>query len=352
MSVIDRMILDEFKIERDNFVKLEEEVDKVLRDLLNDKDFLLGGIEHRVKTEKSLEIKLNKKSGKYKSMDDITDLLGVRIICCFVDDVNKIGKLIEEKFDIDWENSVDKRKNMDTYSFGYLSLHYIASLKKEEGYPEELTSKRFEIQIRSILQHAWAVAEHDTFYKTEFGTPKELVRGFARLAGLLELADAEFVRTRDRMKEYTEEIRKKITDDNAEGIDIDIVSLREYMLRNKKMREFLLELAKIEKSEITESNPDNYIIQLKWLKIDTIGKLQAVLEKDKEIIFKLAKNVLEGSELDIMTSNVALRFLCQAELLLGNYTEEQIVEFITLTVKDEERARRQAKRLYLLKEEL
>lgn len=352
MNAKNRMILDEFKKERGNFIALEKEVDKILRAITVENNVLVAGIEHRVKDEKSLEVKIYKKGDKYQSMYDITDLLGARVICCFVDDVNKVGKKIEENFVIDWENSVDKSKIMEVDSFGYLSLHYICSLKGEDGYPEELTNKKFEIQIRSILQHAWAVAEHDTCYKTEFGVPKEVVRSLARLAGLLELADAEFMRTRDRIGEYTEEIREKIINDNADEVNVDIISLREYMLRNKKMRAFLDSLASIENSEITESAPDNYIPQLKWLKIDTIGKLQQSLEKNFDLAFALAKRVLEGSELDILASNVALRFICQAQLLTGEYSNEQVVEFMLLSTKDCARAERQANRLLKIKKEL
>lgn len=352
MNVKDRMILDEFKAERENFVKLEQIASEIFNNLVNDCGVLVTGIEHRVKTEKSLEGKIRKKGDHYQTMYDITDLLGIRVICYFTDDVHKLGKVVEEVFDIDWENSVDKSKVMDADSFGYLSLHYICSLKKGQGYPDELTNKKFEVQIRTILQHAWAAINHDLGYKTQFGVPREVVREFARLAGLLELADNEFTRTRDHINEYTESIRNKIINDNAEDVNIDIISLREYMLRNKKMQEFLVRLASIEGSEITESDPDNYIPQLKWLKINTIGKLQALLNKNAEVAFKLAKRILYGSELDILASNVALRFVCQAELLTGGYTKEQAEEFMLLSVKNAQRASRQANRLFGAKEEL
>lgn len=352
MNLKDRLILEEFKKERNNFLKLEEIVSEKLHNIVEDAHILVSGIEHRVKNEKSLEIKIYKRGDGYQSMYDLTDLLGARIICYFTDDVDRLGKLMEENFEIDWDNSVDKRTLMNANSFGYLSLHYICSLKKSEGYPEELTNKKFEVQLRTILQHAWAAINHDLGYKTEFGAPREVIREFARLAGLLELADIEFTRVRDHINDYTEEIRLKIINDNAEDVNIDIISLREYMLKNKSMREFLNELASIENSEITESDPDTYINQLKWLKIDTIGKLQNMLKSHKDLAYQLAKNTLEGTELDILSSNVALRFICQVEIIKGNYTEDEALEFMLLSIKNKDRALRQVNRLFRIKKEL
>lgn len=352
MNIRDRMILDEYRKEKENFLRLEEVVDKMLRDMVQGSGVLVSGIEHRVKGEKSLEGKLYKHGDKYQNLEDITDLLGARIICYFGDDVDKIGKLVEKSFVIDWENSSDKRALLKADTFGYLSLHYICSLPSGMGYPEELCGKRFEIQIRTILQHAWAAINHDLGYKSEFGVPRAVTREFARLAGLLEIADDEFIRTRDHINGYAEETREKIINDNADDVLIDMISLKEYMNRNKKMRAFLEDLASIENSEISDIDPESYIPQLKWLKIETIGQLQDMLDRNKKVAFALAKKTLNGSELDILASNVALRFLCRAELLTGGYTEKQAAEFIGLTVNKKERAERQAKRLFKMYDEI
>lgn len=346
MNIKDRMILDEYKKEKPNFLKLEAVVDELLHTLVKASGVMVAGIEHRVKGEQSLEGKLYKNGDWYQKLDDLTDLLGARIICYFADDVDRIGKLIEERFVIDRENSSDKRALIKADSFGYLSLHYICTLPEDAGYPSEICGKRFEIQIRTILQHAWAAINHDLGYKSEFGVPREVTREFARLAGLLEIADDEFVRTRDHIRRYAEKTREKIINDDADDVAIDMISLREYMQRNKKMRAFLDDLAAIEHSEISEIDPENYIGQLKWLKIETIGQLQDMLDRDREVAFALAKKTLTGSELDILASNAALRFLCRAELLIGGYTEKQAAEFIALTVAKPERAERQAKHLF------
>ncbi len=346
MSLKNRMILSSFAAERPNFIKLEAVVAELLTRSAKSSGIRVDSIEHRVKSESSLEGKLLKKGDSYNSLEDITDLLGARIICYFSDDVDRMGSLVEEMFVIDRENSSDKRSLHKADSFGYLSLHYICSLPEGRGYPEELLGKKFEIQIRTILQHAWAAINHDLGYKTEFGVPREVVRAFARLAGLLEIADDEFVRTRDLINNYTETTREKIIGDDAGDVNVDIISLREYMQRNKRMRKFLERLSDIEGSEITETQPDSYIPQLKWLKIDTIGALQDMLEENEELAFSLAKRALSGTELDILASGAALRFICQAELLRRGVPESEAVEFVMLSVKDKIRAEKQVKRLF------
>ena len=77
-----------------------------------------------------------------------------------------------------------------------------------------------------------------------------------------------------------------------------------------------------------------------------------MLERNEKVAFAIAKKTLEGSELDILASNAALRLLCRAELLTGGYSEKQAAEFIGLTVNKKERAERQAKHLYRMYTEI
>ena len=346
MNIKDRMIMDEYRTQKDDFIRLGETVHTMLRSMTKDAGIPVMSIEHRIKDEKSLEGKLYRKGDGYQSLDDLTDILGARIICYFNDDVDKIGHLVEQTFVIDWDKSSDKRALMKADSFGYLSLHYICSVPQGGDCPEEMCHKRFEIQIRTMLQHAWSDINHDLGYKSQFGVPRAVTREFARLAGLLEIADNEFVRVRDDMNRYTEETKRKIIENDADDVLIDMISLDEYMRSNGQMRDFINRLAAIENSEINEINPEAYIPQLKWLKIETIGDLARMLERNEEPAYKLAERVLKGSELDILASNVALRFLCRAELVSGGYNAEQAAEFIALSVNNKERAARQAKRLF------
>lgn len=342
-----KMIMEEYKEQRPDFVQLEDVVSGILRDVTSQNETMyILAIEHRVKAEASLAGKLELKGDKYTSLADITDILGCRIICFFADDVDNIAKGIEEIFDIDWENSVDKRAAINAESFGYLSLHYICSLPFGKGYPDNICGKKFEIQIRTTLQHTWAVIDHDLGYKSEFGIPRAVKRGFSQVAGLLEVADEKFVNLRDDIFAYGDEVREKITNNEADDLHIDNVSLNEYMKRNKQIRAFLQSLADLcENCEINDISAGMYIEQLKFLGVTTLGQLSDMLERDKELATMFAKQVLGVTDLDIISSNVALRFLCRAELINKEYDFSQIVEFMKLTYNDQVKAERQAKRL-------
>jgi len=148
-------------------------------------------------------------------------VLGLRIITYFSDHVDTISSLIEREFAVDEENSVDKRAVLDPDRFGYLSTHYVVSIGGQREALSEWAPFRglkFEIQIRSILQHSWAEIEHDLGYKSAISIPKDVRRRFSRLAGLLELADAEFASIRNQLADYEQNALEIVT----AGEDIEI----------------------------------------------------------------------------------------------------------------------------------
>ncbi|MGM9552295.1 MAG: GTP pyrophosphokinase family protein [Clostridia bacterium] len=345
MNLKNRLILEDYRKQRDDFVKLGDVVHNMLTDIVSELGITVLGIEHRVKAEKSLAGKLERNGDWYSQFEDLTDILGARVICFFSDEIDKIGKKVEESFVIDWENSSDKRALIKADTFGYLSLHYICSLPFGDKWPDEICGKRFEIQIRTTLQHTWAAINHDLGYKSQFGVPREVSRQFARIAGLLEIADDEFVRVRNNMKNYTEDIRQKIIENKADDVHIDMISLNEYVKRNVRMQELISHIAKISNAEISEIDPESYIVQLKFLGKETLGDLQNMLEENRCLAVKLAEKSLANADLDILSSSVGLRFLCRAELLNKNCSQETITEFLKLSMGTEEKAQRQAKHL-------
>ena len=345
MNLKCRMILEDYRKQREAFIKLGDTVHTILSDIAKDLGLVVLAVEHRVKEEKSLAGKLERKGDGYNSLEDITDILGARVVCFLSDEIDQIGKKVEETFVVDWENSFDKREIIKEDSFGYLSLHYICSLPFGDKWPDEICGKKFEIQIRTILQHAWSVIQHDIGYKSAFGVPREINRQFARLAGLLELADDEFVRVRDNMNAYTEDIRKRIITDDADDVVINMISLKEYVLHNQKMQSIIQEIAEIAGAEIKEIDPESYIPQLAFLGVKKLGDIERLVKENYPLAMKLVNKSLSSANLDIISSSVALRFLCRAELLNKNYSFDEIVEFLKISLSAQDKAERQAKHL-------
>ena len=199
------MLLEEYHTLQPIFLRMQQVVMERLRELVDKCGIELNSMESRIKSEQSLAGKLERKGAKYATLLDITDIFGARIITFYNEDVDRIASMAETLFEIDWPNSVDKRKSHEFDSFGYNSLHYICripkSLYEDPQYPE-LNTIRFELQMRTALQHVWSAVQHDIGYKTEIETPIEYHRSLSRLAGLLELADNEFSRIRSAISDY------------------------------------------------------------------------------------------------------------------------------------------------------
>lgn len=174
--------------------QLSIKVEGILRELIELEKIGYHAISSRVKEIESFSGKIQKKDYKAPH-EEITDLSGIRIITYVESEIAAIQEIIERNFDIDKEKSLDKSSELGIDKVGYKSVHYIAKLKDERlSLPEysRFKDRCFEIQVRTILQHAWAEIEHDRNYKFSGILPVDIQRRFKLLAGLLESADREF----------------------------------------------------------------------------------------------------------------------------------------------------------------
>ena len=345
MSLKNKAIINEYLEKKDAYIKLGNIVSGVLKNKLKQADIDIMAIEHRVKEEQSLEGKLELKGEKYNSLDDITDILGARVICFFSDDVEKVAAIIESLFDIDWANSVNKRNQLSPEAFGYLSLHYICKLHADSKYPDDMKNKKFEIQIRSTLQHTWAEISHDLGYKSEFGVPKNITREMSRVAGLLEIADDQFINIRNDIRKYGEEVEQLLQQGKLGEVLIDLVTLRQYLENNENIKSFTNELIKMSGAKRRTFSPESYIEQLTFLGKKTIGDIELMLYDNREKALRLARHTFETNKLNWISSNISLYFLCRAELLDNGYSLDDITKFMNLTTKNQRRAQRQAEQL-------
>jgi ppGpp synthetase/RelA/SpoT-type nucleotidyltranferase len=157
-------------------------------------------------------------------VDEFTDLCGGRVIVHTSEEVDAISKFVEEHFEIDWDNSIDVRQRLKPSEFGYRSVHYIVSFKSgvfpteeiEVDVPPELLAMpnhRAEVQVRTILEHAWADTAHELAYKAGFEIPDRWQREFARVAAVLEQADSSFSRIHGGLREYASSYGAYMTED-------------------------------------------------------------------------------------------------------------------------------------------
>lgn len=290
-------LLEKFDADEHIYEKLSIKVEELIKNCLDRKleyDKVVHNIESRVKKRKSLEEKLQLEEYKYKTLEEITDITGIRIITFFENDIEKISEVIRSEFVIDEEKSQNKKDKLSTNEFGYLSLQLVVSFTDARlslSEYEDFKGIQFEIQIRSILQHAWAEIEHKIGkYKSIDEIPSGIDRKFSRIAGLLEIADEHFIEVRDELFSYRESLQEKIINE-PETIGINKDSLVEFLSYSKSISEFnvFIEQNTNEVYFLPLSNEiDNLVDRLLFADIKSIDVLSSQLEKNKEKIFKLA----------------------------------------------------------------
>ena len=295
------MMLEEYEAAKPELERLLDEVLSKLRDALARNEMLVTAVEGRVKTRTSLEGKLALKGGKYATLSDITDLVGARIVTFYTDDVDRIASMVEQLFEIDWQNSVDKRKLHDLDSFGYNSLHYVCTLP---GY-----SYRFELQLRTTLQHVWATINHDIGYKTGVEIPREYLRRINRLSGLLEMADDEFSRIRTEITDYRRRVHALVQNGKLDDVQLDGDTFHSYLL-SRPFDRLNKRIAAINQAEIEEVPLMQYLKVFKELGCKTLGDVQRLVVQHSENAYRLARHQLGNTDLDILSSAVGVQNIC------------------------------------------
>lgn len=306
MDLHTELILEEYRDAIPVFEKMQVEVVRVLREALDKNGIIVTAVDSRIKTEKSLAGKLELKGSKYATLGDITDILGARIITFYTDDVDRIAAMAEQLFEIDWNNSVDKRRLHQLDSFGYNSLHYICRLP---GY-----EYRFELQLRTTLQHAWAAINHDIGYKSGVEIPREYLRQINRLAGLLEIADDEFSQIRMEISDYRRRVQQLVQNGKLDDVLLDGDTFSSY-LQSRPFDSLNKRIAAINQAEIQEVSLIRYLGVFKALGCKTLGDIDRMVKKYSVDAYRLARHQLGNTDLDIIASSVGIQNICIVYIL-------------------------------------
>ncbi len=173
----------------------------------------------RVKDFASYYRKLRKNNKLLQEKKDfllLTDLIGIRIICPFLEDIGIIERQLESLYKV---VEIEKKGADRTFSeFGYESTHILLSIPSEliektcaseykDCIPKDLVC---EVQIRTVLQDAWAEVEHELVYKAEFN-PFDLPmrRKLYSMNATLNLAEIIFQEIRDYQNKLNAELDQR-----------------------------------------------------------------------------------------------------------------------------------------------
>ncbi len=317
MDLHTEFLLEQYDELRPTLERMLGLVTNLMEQTLQNNNIEVTTVKARIKTRKSLAGKLVLKGSKYADVTDITDLLGARVITYYTDDVDRIASIVEQLFDIDWDNSVDKRRLHDLDSFGYNSLHYICRLPKtvinDPEHPE-LNTIRFELQLRTTVQHAWAAIYHDIGYKTGVEIPQEYLRQMNRLAGMLELADDEFSRIRIAITDYRRRVQQLVQDGQLDNVQLDGDTFSSY-LKAKPFDSLNRRIAALNQAEIQEVPLISYLGVFKTMGCKTLGDVDRLRKQYTDEAYYLARHQLGNTDLDILSSAVGVQNICIVYIL-------------------------------------
>jgi ppGpp synthetase/RelA/SpoT-type nucleotidyltranferase len=222
--------LELYRVQRPLYEQFADSVRAVLRASIS-AECPIHSIEARAKGLDQFGDKCCKRSSsspdepKYPSpITQITDLAGVRVITFFPRNVSDVCASVESEFDV--VERLDKGEELLADNrFGYQSIHYLIHMRPARTDLPEY--KRFrglvaEIQVRTILQHAWAEMEHDIQYKSAAAIPSLIRRRFMSLAGMLEIADREFQAIQDTDAEIRKQVRLPLDEELVVHEDLKV----------------------------------------------------------------------------------------------------------------------------------
>jgi len=273
------------------------EIEYIMRKLIVENRIEIAHVNSRAKT---LDSFLEKLSRKYydNPFDGITDFAGVRVVCLYRSDIQQLEQIVNSEFEV--IEKVDKLQNMSPNEFGYGAIHFVVKLGKNTrgARYDDLKNLLCEIQIRTVLQDAWAIIDHHLAYKQESDVPSILIRKLNGLSGLFETADDSFDNIRNERDKYLKEINFSTEND-------------EKFLMNEINRDTLVLFLKWKFPEIPPyiqgmeqqlSSALRALRSIKKVTIETLSDLNAEYNKVgnkadelSELLSKRSKNALSGS---------------------------------------------------------
>jgi len=195
-------------------------------------------LDERVKDCKRVEEKIRERGTSVDSWPELHamgDLAGVRAVFRYRDEVERAAEVLRPEFQIHADQAYGYRDHLDPRQFGYSTWQLTVSLDPKRASATELREhceKRGEIQLRTLLQHAWAEHSHSFHYRTPGIRPVEIERRLARLAALVEMADHELLGLRGDIQRLRADYYRLVRRGAYGKIDLNLDSLEIYLELN------------------------------------------------------------------------------------------------------------------------
>lgn len=301
-------------------------------------DFL--SVEGRTKDRMGIIEKIERKKYERPS-NQLTDISGIRIVTFLESGLDETCALIREIFEIDEVNSLDKSDLLKVDQIGYRSVHSVCTLGDDRlALPEfaDFGDLKFEIQVRTVLQHAWAELAHDRSYKFSGKLPATIERKMNLYAGMLELADSGFQELSDEIDEYSAAVSSRTAAGDL-NIEINSTSTGQY-LQNKTSELGL---------QISDDGVHSDIIEeLKRFRVRNLRDLDSLFSKDFIDAYRKQEysTTMNGLCRDLMIFADIDRYFADAysgwhiqpdedfQLPREKYTEDEIRKIISMYESD------------------
>ncbi|SKA00043.1 ppGpp synthetase catalytic domain-containing protein (RelA/SpoT-type nucleotidyltranferase) [Trichlorobacter thiogenes] len=244
---------------RPRLERLGNNIKAALEQFLEQNEIDVFGVSYRVKDFESFYEKIERKQYKDPFEQD-DDLCGIRIIAFYPTDIERIEKIIKDEFII--HDFINKENELNADQFGYRSSHLIVTISEDwltaPNY-RGLKDIRAEIQVRTILMHAWANISHNLSYKSKDQVPPQFLRRIFQLSALFEMADQEFDLLRSHKIEYQQTLVRNAREDSkgfdtSQPLNIDILQafLDFYFPnRHRELKETEKLLSEMQKLKVT-----------------------------------------------------------------------------------------------------
>ena len=237
---------------------------------------------HRVKNVDSYCEKVLIRKPKESPLLETTDKVGTRIVLLNTTDVDKVCDFIErcEEWQIqDHAKDIDQIILEHPEEFTYQSDHYIVKPKENYMAACELDLLTCEIQVRTILQHAYAEISHDTMYKKDVTLSNQYKRKLASSMAFLEAADEKFVQIYKGMEELN---------DNRTGLQSQLIQAYKSIIEDYDERTYNVEITLTLANQIEESTLKEFINDLDRFMQKQFELVHSVITqyKEEDILFR------------------------------------------------------------------